>query len=206
MPTGYTVDIAKDITFEQYVWHCARAMGALIMMRDEPFDAPIPERFEPSDYNAKRLAEAHERLDWLNGLSAREASDEAAQAHSAALESHRRYESEKDTLRKKYWAMLEKVQDWTPPTAEHVGFKEFMESQIRDSIKFDCHNSYDREPQPMTGIAWRAAETEKALKDVKYHSEEHAKEVTRNTQRNQWIASLRLSLGSAQQRSGNDHG
>jgi hypothetical protein len=199
MPTGYTADIAKDITFEQFVWHCARAMGALIMMRDEPWDAPIPEKFEPSDYSAKRLREAQERLDWLNGLSAQEVKEEAAKAHEAALESHRRYESSKDSLRKKYWAMLEKVEEWTPPTTEHVGLKEFMVHQIRDSIKFDCHNSYEREPSAMSGVQWRADETEKALKNVKYHSEEHAKEVTRNAQRNQWIASLRTSLGSPAQ-------
>lgn len=205
MPTGYTADIAKDITFEQYAWHCARAMGALIMMRDDPSDAPIPEKFEPSDYNAKRLAKTQERLNWLNGLSLAEANGEAIKAHAAALDSHRRYESDKDSLRKKYWAMLEKVKAWTPPTADHVGFKEFMVEQIRSSIKFDCHNSYEREPQPETGIEWRAKEVEKALKDVKYHSEEHAKEVTRNTQRNQWIASLRTSLGSASQRR-DDHG
>lgn len=206
MPTGYTADIAKGITFEQFAWNCARAMGALIMMRDEPSNVPIPERFEPSDYNAKALAEAHERLDWLNGLSLPEANGEACKAHAAALDSHRRYESDKNDLRKKYWAMLEKVEAWTPPTTEHVGFKDFMAQQIRDSIKFDCHNSYEQEPKPLTGMEWRAAETEKALKDVKYHSEEHAKEVTRNTQRNQWIASLRTSLGSPAQRSGDAHG
>jgi|SRR5882757_160884 len=197
MPTGYTADIEKGISFEQFAWSCARAMGALIMMRDEPSDAPIPKKFEPSDHNAKHLAAAQERLDWLNGLSAAEASAEAAKAHAEALDRHRSYEAKKNSLRDKYWKMLEKVSAWTPPSADHVEFKQFMESQIRDSIKFDCHNSYEQEPKPMTGIAWRAAETEKALKDVTCHSKGHAEEVNRTAQRNQWVESLRLSLGSA---------
>jgi len=78
-------------------------------MRDEPSDAPIPKKFEPSDHNAKHLAAAQERLDWLNGLSAAEASAEAAKAHAEALDRHRSYEAKKNSLRDKYWKMLEKV-------------------------------------------------------------------------------------------------
>lgn len=59
MPTGYTANVPDGITFEQFVWQCARGMGALVMMRDEPTGAPIPERFEPSDYNAKREIAYH---------------------------------------------------------------------------------------------------------------------------------------------------
>ena len=60
MPTGYTLELydGKDITFEEFVLKCARAFGALINMRDEPRDAPIPERFEPSYYHLKELIKA----------------------------------------------------------------------------------------------------------------------------------------------------
>jgi hypothetical protein len=47
MPTGYTAPIADGMTFEQFALGCARAFGALVTMRDEPSDAPIPERLEP---------------------------------------------------------------------------------------------------------------------------------------------------------------
>jgi hypothetical protein len=36
MPTGYTAAIKDGISFEKFVWDCARGMGALVMMRDEP--------------------------------------------------------------------------------------------------------------------------------------------------------------------------
>lgn len=51
MPTGYTADLhdGKDVTFDQFVKQCARGMGALVTLRDAPWDAPLPERFEPSD-------------------------------------------------------------------------------------------------------------------------------------------------------------
>ena len=45
MPTGYTAGILEGETFEQYALQCAKAFGALVMMRDEPSDAPIPDQF-----------------------------------------------------------------------------------------------------------------------------------------------------------------
>ena len=47
MPTGYTAPIKDGISFNDFMWGCARAFGALIMMRDDPPGTPIPERFEP---------------------------------------------------------------------------------------------------------------------------------------------------------------
>lgn len=195
MPTAYTADIAKDLTFEQFVWRCARGMGALIMMRDKPLDAPIPEKFEPSDYSLKRLQEAQERLDWLNGLSPAAVAMEAKKANAAALAAHQRYTADKATLQKKYEAMHAKVQAWTPPTRDHQGFKEFMLSQIRDSLKFDCYDTRPG-PSPLQPDEWRQREAERALNDVAYHTKAHGEEIDRTTQRNQWVASLRWSLSS----------
>jgi len=67
MPTGYTNCIKDGVTFEQFVWKCARAMGALVMMRDEPSNAPIPVKFEPSNYYAEEVAKAKAKLlHWFN--------------------------------------------------------------------------------------------------------------------------------------------
>lgn len=195
MPTGYTHAIEKGITFEEFAWSCARAFGALIMLRDEPSDCPIPETFAPSDYHTKKLQESQGRLDWLNGLSESDLAKAAEDAHRAALTSHREYASQNAELRKKYEAMLENVLAWTPPTEEHRGLKDFMTQQIRDSLKFDC--SYiGPDPLRMPAHEWRKGEIEKALREVAYHTKEHGEEVSRTIQRNQWIASLRGSLGS----------
>ena len=62
MPTGYTATLMeKGQTFQEFIMGCARAFGALIEMRDSPNDAPIPDKFEPSDYHAKRLIESREK-------------------------------------------------------------------------------------------------------------------------------------------------
>lgn len=50
MPTGYTaaVEDGTITEFDDFAWQCARAFGALIMMRDDPMSAPIPQKFEPT--------------------------------------------------------------------------------------------------------------------------------------------------------------
>lgn len=205
MPTGYTAAIENGISFEQFVWSCSRAMGALIMMRDEPNSAPIPEKFEPSDYSAKRLAETHARLEWLNGLTPQQCLEEATKAYQTDRDSANAYAAKKEALRKKYRAMLTAVNGWNPPTPDHQGLKDFMVEQITSSIKFDCHDNYEREPMPPTGREWRASEVAKCMKDIEYHTKSNAEELTRTAQRNQWIADLRNSLGSPSAK-GAEHG
>ena len=73
MPTGYTAAIKDGISFNEYALSCARAFGALIMMRDEPADAPIPDEFKPSDYHFKKIEEAKAELARLRAMSPDEA-------------------------------------------------------------------------------------------------------------------------------------
>jgi hypothetical protein len=102
MTTGYTAAIANDITFNDFAMRCARAMGALVMMRDEPFDAPIPERFEPSDYHIKKIADASARLLELQAMSEIEAIASAQAAFAEETGARNSAIQEKDDLRKKY--------------------------------------------------------------------------------------------------------
>ena len=69
MPTGYTAEVQKGISFDKYALNCARAFGALVSMRDEPSDKEIPEKLEPSDYHFKAKATAENNLSTLNSLS-----------------------------------------------------------------------------------------------------------------------------------------
>lgn len=199
MPSGYTAKMyeGEDQSFDDFVMSCARGMGALITMRDEPMDAPIPDAFEPSDYHAKAIEDAEWRLrnlDTVSDESARlQADQEYQQAHAAWMES-RRKEAE---LRERYVAMLAKVQAWEPPTPDHVHFKEFMVEQLTGSIDFDCPSDWPTwrpEPQPKSIEEWKSEKRAKAERDLTYHSEEHAKEIARARERTEWVTALRLSL------------
>ena len=56
MPTGYTAYVQEGATFEEFVWRCARNFGALVTMRDEPTDVPVPDAFTPSKYHLEQIA------------------------------------------------------------------------------------------------------------------------------------------------------
>lgn len=196
MPTGYTAAIADDITFNDFAMNCARAMGALVMMRDEPTGAQIPERFEPSDYHVKAIAKAKESLLLLEAMSAAEATEKAKLAFTEETEYRNSAMQKNDDLRKKYTSMLQQVQAWEPPTQDHNGFKAFMVEQINSSIDFDCNNSYymERNPILLSGDEWLECETAKAKKDLDYHTAENEKEIERTEARNRWVKELRDSL------------
>lgn len=196
MPTGYTHAIKDGIDFKQFVWSCARGMGALVMMRDLPSDAPIPERFEPSDYNRIAAEKARAELARLQGLTTEQASAEALAAYQRELKSQESAIAENNALRVKYEAMLKNVEQWTPPTEDHQGFKAFMSEQLRESIKFDCSNRYYEENKPVckSTDSWLAETILKAQKDIDYHEKNQAEENARTESRNQWIKALRESL------------
>lgn len=196
MPTGYTSAIADGIDFNAFVMSCARGMGALIMMRDEPMNTPIPERFEPSDYHAKKIEEARATLARLEAMTQEEA---AASAKAAFDEDVRRKEegiTKADSLRRKYEAMLARVREWKPPTQDHVGLQRFMAEQIQQSIDFDCGTDfYERmAPRLMDPMEWLAKEQAGAMKEIGYHAAEYEKEVQRANERSAWVAKLRESL------------
>lgn len=194
MPTGYTAAVADGISFEQFVWRCARAMGALVMMRDEPSDAPIPERFEPSDYSAKKLVEAKAEWARVIAMSIPDANACALVANAEANGSYEKCKQDRIELRNKYQAMLAAVVKWEAPTPEHEGFKAFMIEQLQQSIDWDCSDSYDNPPVALSGVEWRAAAVAKAARDVEYHTQANAEEIDRTEKRNEWLRALRESL------------
>jgi len=132
MPTGYTLDLydGKDITFEEFVLKCARAFGALIDMRDEPMDAPIPERFEPSDYHLKELEIAKKRLKEIKKWNEERAEQEAERAYQEALKRREEFIKKNKLIRKRYEDMLSKVQKWKLPTSDHEDLKKVYDSAV----------------------------------------------------------------------------
>jgi hypothetical protein len=190
MPTGYTaaVESGEITTLKQFALQCARGMGACVTMRDEPWDTPIPERFEPSTtYSEERLAQARALLAEVDALTDEECDVRAKAAHDAALQRHREHEAARDLRNERHRTMLEKVRNWH---TEAEGIREFMIEQL--TISIDDYKGL--EPRELTGAEWRAETRREALRDIHYHEKSIADEIHRVTLRNQWLAALRLSL------------
>jgi len=198
MPTGYTAAIADGISFNDFILRCARmlAFGALILMRDDPNDKPIPEEFKLSDYHSKKIVETMKELKALESLSEKGADKRAEQDYQAALKDKKDGIEKTNKLRKKYTSMLIQVKTWIPPSPDHIGLKDFMIKQIEESIGFDCGTDYytRQRIKPQSGKEWLAERNQMLLKDLAYYAEEDEKERERTAGRNRWIKQLRESL------------
>lgn len=196
MPTGYTAAVQDGTITElrPFAMQCARAFGALISMRDEPYDAKIPQKFEPDTrYYDERIAETQEKLLKLPVMSPAECDAAAAADHAQAMTSWRERGQTREIHRQRYADMLSKVHAWQPPEAV-TGLKDFMIEQITKSIDFDCNvGKYDPGPAAK-GDEWQAAQMKDAQRDLSYGLEERAKEIARTADRNLWLDALRVSL------------
>jgi hypothetical protein len=194
MPTGYTAGIAdgKITTLEQYAMACARAFGALVKMRDDPFDAPIPEEMKVDNYyvtSAKEKNEAYEAfiaLDQLGleSLHQKEIAD--------AWEYFNKSKAEKKVQADRYAVMLVLAKNWKPPSDDFRTFKEFMVSQIEQSLHFDIYDS--KPPENISFKDWLAAKREKMAYEVSYAFKALEEETGRVNKANKWIRALRESL------------
>ena len=197
MPTGYTSPIEKGISLRNFILICARGMGACIMQRDDAMDVP-PQKCEPSDYHLKAIAVAEKSLSDVKSLTDDIAEIKAKEEYKNEIESIEASIRKNNELKRKYEEMLSAVKSWVPPTSEHQGLKDFMVSQITESISFDCGGSYYREQldklTPLTGQEWKEKERKKAIRDINYHQCENIKEVSRCNEQGEWIEQLYKSL------------
>lgn len=199
MPTGYTdpVRSGEITTLKEFGLLCARAFGATILMRDEPLDKPIPV-FEPSDYHLKAKERAEARLVELRTKTDTELEAEIAADYEARCESRNRYLNRATIERARYEAMLVQVETLEVPES-HAEFKNYMRSQLTESIEHDCDSSYYRDPpKTYTVEEWRSQQIESAQWDVDYHEKGYAEEVERVRGRNEWIATLRTILAQGE--------
>jgi hypothetical protein len=193
MPTGYTAAIKDGISFTQFAMRCARGMGALVTMRDEPLDAPVPEKIEPSPYHLEKLEKLRATLAELRAMPVAEIAAAAVMANAERAAAHQRDVVDNEDRRSKYEEMLRQVEKWEPPTHEHRSLRTFMIEQIEQSISFDCRDLIPP-PKPLTGPEWIETKLRDTLRDIEYHETKHTEEVAMAASRTQWLRALRASL------------
>lgn len=196
MATGYTYPVGegKITTLREFALQCARGMGACIMMRDDPWDAPIPERFEPSSFYRDEHTKAQAELERIRGLSPAAAQAEAEAEREKVATDNSKYAAEKAEAVRRYETMLAEVQAWA---GAPEGLKEFMTDQLVMTLKHDSGAPYQAALPPADGEAWRAKRLSELSQSIGRYGSEYAKEVERTESRNAWLAQLRASLPAA---------
>jgi len=192
MPSAFTEIIKDGITFEKFALRCARYFGALVMMRDDPLDAPIPE-FKPDPHYAERVESIKQEINALRATTAEQLEAIVEAQYQNELSRYNELVAYTDDLRAKYAAMEEQVNAWTPPTEEHVGLKNFMLSQIADSVNWDC-DVYLKKPVRQAPLAYyterMGALGNQLIQAEKMLESEHK----RTADRNKWVRELQESL------------
>jgi hypothetical protein len=194
MPTGYTNLVAEndDVTFAEFTWHCARAFGALIMMRDEPMDAPIPDEFTDDGFYDKLVAEGRAKLAELQSCSPEAAEALAKADYASAMSAHEREVERVAKTRARYERMLADVSGWE--AAERFGeLKRFMIDQLKQSIQFDCYTPTP--PEKRSPAEWLAESIREVKRTLRHAEESAAKSAGVTSDRNGWLAALRASVG-----------
>lgn len=195
MPTGYTSDVfdGKVTELAPFAMRLARGMGTLASMRDEPLDAPIPDRFEPHDYNAKQLENARDRHVKLLAMTNDECQNAADNEFQKIIADEKTFFQDNSVARERYKSMIKKLEAWQGAPA---GIKEYGLSQLRDSMDFDCpeNQKYHKKAVLRTSEEWRADQIEKCKQDLAYHASEHEKEIARANERTAWVTQLLKSL------------
>mgnify|MGYP006968334690 FL=1 len=115
MPTGFTLPIydGKDITFEQFANSCLRAFGISVHWgyRTDIGDYEVPDKIEPSDYHKKKYDELKAEYDeFINHpKSKKQLEKEYIEYVNNVNAKNEKFAKEKNDLRVRYDAMLDKV-------------------------------------------------------------------------------------------------
>ena len=194
MPTGYTsiIEDGDGCSFEQYVWRCARAFGALIDMRDDSLDKRVPAA--PLEPDTKRydadIRAGESKLRELRGMTIEQGDAMAAAEYDQLCAYHGRDTTEKDARDARYKAVRDRVFAWQPPGADHDRLKSFMLEQIDM-----CYPAYRSEPpRKRDGAEWLRASIESAERRLGQDREYRDNEIKRTAERNAWVATLRGSV------------
>jgi hypothetical protein len=193
MPSGYTCGIEKGITFKEFALGCARAFGALIDLRDAPYDTEIPDVIEPHiSFYQESLKKDEEELEQLLNKN-KEEIKEGWLKHCEEVKKDNEERLQKvKALTEKYEYMLEKARAYIPPTSDHIKYKEFMISQIKESMEFDCvaYNSV----YPKTTLEYYEGKINTLQHSIEYDKKAIAEEIERAKSRTDWIQALKKSL------------
>ena len=192
MPSAYTSDIAKDISFRQFVLNCARACTPLAFMREEPWGTPIPETKEIDQYYPQRIKETQELLDRISNMTPEECDEEAQKEYKASVAYEWESNKKRKDLKGKYEAMLEKVRAWDCP---HSYLKDFMIKQIYQSIGHDCYISeHSKNNTHLSGEEWKERQISILTYDIERYQVGLHEEEKQVSEYNVWIRQLLDSL------------
>lgn len=196
MPTGYTSEVhdGKTVTLANYLRTCVRAF--ILDMREEPIDAPIPDRSTYKDdvvagYEAKVKA-ALDTIYEIEGLTDAECGARALVEHEERVAQATRWNNEKLVVEARYRGLLDQIDAWDTPHRLR-GVRDFMREQLESSIKWDC-TPHDMPAAPTSAADWRTEQVEHAREMHRRWSADLAKQREGQSNNNAFMETLHAEL------------
>ena len=203
MPTGYTAGIedGKITTGKEFLKLCTRAFGIAIDLKDEPLSDPTPTRFEADTYYKKRLEDENANLEKFKAMSFEEAKDEMIKAYKDRIDMYKSMLEGSLKRNEQYAKVRAEVEDWNPPTPDHIELKKFALKQIDMCIdtqeQIDRYREYANEELDDSDSAvaeYIHEQTEFHRQGVKRAKESWDDEVKRTEDKNKWMELFLNSL------------
>lgn len=90
--------------------------------------------------------------------------------------------------------MLSKVRSWVPPSDDYRKIKNFMESQLIDSLNFDCSQVYVERIIPKDEWIQEQVNRTDLVNSMKYHLEQYNRAVAAAEKETQWLKTFSESI------------
>lgn len=197
MPTGYTAIIEENpnCTLKDYILRCSRAFGALISMKEDRLDAPLPDKLVPDSYYQKQYSLALEKLDAVKNLTLKEVKVAVEREYQDKIASRIDYIKTKNIKTAQYDAMREEVKSWIPPSPKHEDLKTFMLQQLDISWTSWDRNYVPEVPKKITPKEHKQFLIKDAENRVEFCKKQWEEEILRTEERNEWLDQLYRSIG-----------
>ncbi len=200
MPTGYTAGVMDGtITeFKDYALQCARAFGALVTLRDDPLSSDLPV-LEVGDYYATSLREAEREVKRLSSMTTTQIETKFLKSKARDIKYHTKAIKDQEKTQQRYEKILEKARKFVAPTGEHISYRDFLISQLEESLNWDCGSNYHQEQlikvkKKRSAKAWHKEQLAEAKYRLKYAKKSLREEILRVRSRNDWLDHLRKAV------------
>lgn len=196
---GYTHILEeREVSFNEFVWRCARNFGALIHMRDDGLDAKItlPNGFYDS-YSQDHVVEFKNDLEKFQNMSLLDAQKIIDKEYDNQQDLANQEIDIKKLLKTRVEKLLLQVHKWKIPTKEHYLLKKFMVDSLHDVITIDCDLEYYNHilmtPKP-SPEDWLKEQVKEAEHSLEYHTKHLEDEKVREESVTKWITDLQESV------------
>ena len=207
MPTGYTCFIENgDIsTGAEFLKKCIRNFVCCIGQREDPLSDPLITDIKPSSYYKEQYEHSLKKFEEFRKKTVDEISEIMRNEKQNELMSKRSYLSRQELLREKYLKVRNEVEQWTPPSKDHEGIKQFALEQIDISIptESDLNDLRERIKELEKSVSTNGAEDSITYlfeilnlysKDIEYYKQKMDEEEERCSKRSKFIKDFLSSL------------